>query len=296
MKVKMLLDNFIYEIYEFDEIFNDKATHYLNSLLHVGKVLILRDKKISLEDYHRLMLSIGEPEYHVLQNFSVDGYKDIIRISNYINPEGEQEGILDGGTYWHTDMSYKPSLGIATALMSLREPIYGGYTQFIDMVDALNVLRLNSDLVIKIESICGTSLDNIRVHHAFGNRRTILNPSAPNQLLTSDQQKTLAPAIHNLVQVHPYTGQQSLFAISGTAFCFDEISQEVSLKLLNELEDFIIENSQFYQHHYSPNDIIIWDNLLTLHRGYAIKPSHDIQNSRLLYRMNVNYSNRGLLL
>ncbi|MEQ4690490.1 TauD/TfdA dioxygenase family protein [Providencia manganoxydans] len=107
---------------------------------------------------------------------------------------------------------------------------------------------------------------------------------------------TLAPAIHNLVQVHPYTGQQSLFAISGTAFCFDEISQEVSLKLLNELEDFIIENSQFYQHHYSPNDIIIWDNLLTLHRGYAIKPSHDIQNSRLLYRMNVNYSNRGLLL
>uniref|UniRef100_UPI002AA0AECC TauD/TfdA dioxygenase family protein n=1 Tax=Providencia stuartii TaxID=588 RepID=UPI002AA0AECC len=252
--------------------------------------------KVILEDYYQLMLSIGTPEQHVLQNFSIDGYKDIIRISNFITPTGEHEGILDGGAYWHTDMSYKPQLGIATALMSIREPDYGGYTQFIDMVDALSILRKNSALLTKLENICGTSLETIQVHHTFGNRRAMFDPSQPTQLLTNDQQITLSLVIHNLVQVHPYTGQQSLFAVSGTAICFDGVPQEVSLPLLNELEDFIIENSQFYQHHYCSNDIIIWDNLLTLHRGYAIKPSHNIQNSRLLYRINVNYSNRGHLL
>lgn len=81
MKVKMLLDNFIYEVNGFDKTIDDIKKYNLNSLLHSGKVIILRNKKLSLEDYYQLMLSIGTPEQHILQNFSVSGYKDIDRKS-----------------------------------------------------------------------------------------------------------------------------------------------------------------------------------------------------------------------
>ncbi|MER5123144.1 hypothetical protein KDV41_21420, partial [Providencia stuartii] len=46
---------------------SDINKYNLNSLLHSGKVIILRNKKLSLEDYYQLMLSIGTPEQHILQ-------------------------------------------------------------------------------------------------------------------------------------------------------------------------------------------------------------------------------------
>lgn len=296
MKSRMLLENFVCEVTHYDVERNGGHNHDLVALLHAGKVLVLRHQKLSVTDYHRLMLSLGSPERHILQNFAVSGYEDIIRISNFITPTGEHEGVLDGGAYWHTDMSYKSKTGIATSLMSLREPIYGGYTQFLDMVDALDILRKNPVLCKKIENTCGVPLDEIRIHHGFGNRRALGDPRQPSQHLTSRQQAMLSPVIHNLVQVHPHTGQQSLFAVAGTALRFEGVIREKSLSLLNELEDFIIEHAQFYQHRYRSNDIVIWDNLLTLHRGYAIKPSRHIHNRRLLYRMNVAYINKGHIL
>ncbi|WP_275556715.1 TauD/TfdA family dioxygenase [Mixta sp. Marseille-Q2659] len=296
MKSRMLLENFVCEVIDYDLARDGAANHDLAALLHMGKVLVLRNQALSVFEYHQLMLSLGSPQRHVLQNFAVEGFADIIRISNFISPDGEPEGVLDGGAYWHTDMSYQPNIGIATSLLSLREPVCGGHTQFIDMVDALEALRKNQPLCQKLEQACGQPLEAIQVHHRFGNRRALGDPQQPTQRLTRGQQSTLAPVLHHLMQTHPRTGQQSLFAVAGTALRFEGVTPERSLPLLNELEDFVIEHAQFYQHHYRPGDLVIWDNLLTLHRGYGIEPSRNRHNSRLLYRMNVAYTEKGHLI
>lgn len=130
----------------------------------------------------------------------------------------------------------------------------------------------------------------IRVNHVFGNRRQLADPLQPVQKLTAQQKEGLSPVVHKLIYKHPLTGKPSLYAVAGTAVSLEGIPVEKSRMLLDELEDFIIEHAQFYQHKYCAGDLVIWDNMQTIHRGYVITPSYDINDYRLLYRINVSYS------
>lgn len=287
MKKKVLLNDFICEISYFDSQ-KESDVEMLAELLYRNKVLILRNQNISVLQYQQLMSTLGRFEQHPLQNFAIKNHPNIIKISNYILPDGKPEGVLDGGAYWHTDMSYKPFLGIFTSLLSQRVSSQSS-TQFIDMVDALQLLKSNIKLSKKIENTCGVPLEEIKVHHVFGNRQALKNPMQPTQLLTSTQQKEVFPVKHNLVQHHPCINSASLFSVAGTAFQFDGVTLNDSFELLNELENYIVENAQFYEHKYLFGDLLIWDNLQTLHRGFGISAIQDINESRLLYRINISY-------
>lgn len=141
MKYKILSDDFVCELkgFESQDFFANALS--VADLLSKYKVVVIRNSGLSLSDYRILLHKLGKPHPHVLQNFSVDGYPDVIKISNLVHANGEKEGVLDGGTYWHSDMSYKANAAIYTSLLSHREPSHGGFTQFIDMSDALCMLK-----------------------------------------------------------------------------------------------------------------------------------------------------------
>lgn len=66
--------------------------------------------------------------------------------------------------------------------------------------------------------------------------------------------------------------------------------REESLRILDILFNWLVAEAPRYEHTYMPGDIVIWDNLSTLHRGPDIPATEDESDYRLLYRINVDYS------
>lgn len=259
-------------------------------LLFEHRVLVIRGQSLSPEAYQGFMGSIGVPVHHVLQNLTVEGFPAILKISDHVLPDGTPSGVLDGGTYWHSDMSYLPVLGIATSLYAVRAAARSGGTSFLDLVRGWRLARGDEELLELLGCPAPDDASAVEVVHRFGNRHALRDDSAANQRLSPAQRSVLPGTRHRLVERHPITRTASLFAISGSAMELHGRSEGSSTLALDRLEETLLSRLDVYTHQYEPGDLVIWDNMSTLHRGVGVSPTHDLEQSRLLYRINVNYA------
>jgi taurine dioxygenase len=93
-------------------------------------------------------------------------------------------------------------------------------------------------------------------------------------------------AEHPIIYTHPESGHVSLYA-SGPphAITIGGMSAIASFKLMTLLHDHILQTNNVYLHKWHKGDMLIWDNLVTLHRSldnYGVQP-------QLLYRTQVKY-------
>jgi taurine dioxygenase len=257
------------------------------------KVLVIRQRNntLGVEGFVSLMKSLGTPVLHPLRRFSLPGHPEIIKISN-LYQGGAAVGVHEGGTYWHTDMSYKERKGVLTALYSVMEPASRGVsaTEFVDCEAAYRVITAG----VRSGSIeCPGSLAGrwgAQVRHRFGNRDAARDPGATTQRLTAAEAASLEPGVmHPLVLNHPLTGRPALYAVAATSVGIDGVSEEESVRVLTWLFEMVLEHAPRYVHHYKTGDVVIWDNLSTLHRGVPIDGTDDPRECRLLHRMNVEY-------
>jgi taurine dioxygenase len=259
-------------------------------LLFEHRVLIIRDQALSPERYQEFMRFFGHPIPHVLQNLTLDGFPAILKISDYIQPDGFPYGVLDGGSYWHSDMSYLTDLGIATSLYAVRASTHSGGTGFLDLVQGWRLVSADGDLLGLLKCPEPEDALSLEVAHRFGNRHALHDDSAARQPLSQEQQRTLTGARHRLVERHPVTGTASLFATSGSAMELVGESPGRSELILDRLEKTLLANLTPYTHRYQPGDLVLWDNMGTLHCGAGVEPTRDFEDSRLLYRINVKYT------
>jgi taurine dioxygenase len=263
--------------------------HLIKDYLFNNKVLVIKDQVLNPDDYLQFMKKIGEPIKHVLQNYSVDGYPELIKISNLINDEGENEGVLDGGCYWHSDMSYLSILGIATSLYCIKTPSSGGETSFLDMLDGYRKVK-NEACITSPLATKSLTLNELVVEHFFGNREQLIDHESLYQPLSAKQYSELNSVYHKLVEIHPTLNQETLFSVCGSSFYIQGFSDRDSIEFLNLLADFIIDNANHYNHKYECGDLVMWDNMTTLHKGNVIKATANRDQCRLLYRINVDYN------
>lgn len=97
------------------------------------RLLILRNQGIGHVEQIIFSRIFGELEVHVLDQFRVPGFPEILRISN-IFESGKPIGLYDGDNEeeWHTDHSWKQSVSSASLLYSVIAPAAGGDTLFVD--------------------------------------------------------------------------------------------------------------------------------------------------------------------
>ncbi|MEU1122535.1 TauD/TfdA family dioxygenase [Streptomyces sp. NPDC005899] len=262
----------------------------LRTLLHRHRVLVLRGQSLSPRRYQTFMEHFGRPVPHVLQNLTVPGFPSILTISDYVKPDGTPFGVLDGGAYWHADMSYLQDLGIATSLYAVRAAERSGGTAFADLASALELLPSRPDL---LELLGCESVDEVLaldVVHRFGNRKALRDDTAAKQNLSQEQHARLRGARHKLIETHPVTGGRGLFAPSGSAMSVVGLPDARSELALDALEEFVLKELPGYTHRYRPGDLVIWDNMSTLHRGTGVSPTRDLEDSRVLHRINVRYA------
>ncbi|MBB1244060.1 TauD/TfdA family dioxygenase [Streptomyces durbertensis] len=261
----------------------------LRTHLYQHRVVVLRDQSLSSQQYQTFMEHLGQPIPHVLQNLTVQGYPSILTISDYVMADGTPTGVLDGGSYWHADMSYLQDIGIATSLYALRAAARSGGTAFADLTPALELMAFRPDL---LELLGCESVDEVLaldVVHRFGNRRALQDDAAAKQSLSREQHAQLRGTRHKLIEKHPVTGIPSLFAPSGSAMSVVGLSDAESDRALDALEEFVLKELPGYTHRYQPGDLVIWDNMSTLHRGTGVSATRNLESSRLLHRINVKY-------
>jgi alpha-ketoglutarate-dependent taurine dioxygenase len=96
------------------------------------------------------------------------------------------------------------------------------------------------------------------------------------------------PTVHQpLVRVHPVTGRKALYGAAGTCLAIDGLDDAESKALLGELGRHAVDARFQYVHQYAKDDLVIWDNASTLHRGPTLEEARGEGEARVMHRCSV---------
>jgi taurine dioxygenase len=192
----------------------------------------------------------GHPEVMILSNKKVDG-KPI--------------GLGDAGQDWHTDMSYSKMIAFTNVLYGLEIPHRDGQplggTEFSNMRAAY----------VALPEALKKKLDGMTVLHDFNkfweNMRK--QPGCTRPPLTQAQLKAKPPVSHPIFLTHPITGEKILYANPGYSIQINELPKQESDEILEFLFAHQLQPQFRYQHRWTAGDVLMWDNMGTIHNAVA---------------------------
>ena len=167
---------------------------------------------------------------------------------------------------WHTDASFQDPAGRYSMLSARVVPPSDADTEFADMKSAWDTL----------DAATRRQIDGLHVHHSIAYSRQSLGfEFSPEEL------DNLKGAIHPLVRTNPRTGRRSLY-LAAHATRIMEMPVPEGRLLLRDLMDHATQRQFVHAHAWRPGDLVIWDNLATMHRG---RPFADGVHRRELRRV-----------
>lgn len=244
----------------------------VSDLLSQFSVVVIRDQNITNEQHINFSEYFGDLEVTkagtngagskliILQNFDEDGNivppTDRQRLNNLANQE------------WHSDSSFKKIPSKLSILSAKMIPAKGGNTEFLSMRAVYNALpkKLKSNIEDKV------------CWHDYSYGRSKIDAN----LVTADEKKALPPVKQKLVLNNKKYGK-SLY-IGAHCSKIDGMNDDESQNLLDEIYEYIDNESHVYSHIWKPYDLIMWDNRAVLHRATPIKGKIE---KRLMVRTTV---------
>lgn len=171
-----------------------------------------------------------------------------------------------GNRLWHTDASFQDPPGRYSMLHARVVPSVPADTEFADMRAAYDALDAESK----------ARIEGLRAHHSIAYSRQTLGFE-----FSAEEQEQLKGALHPLVRTNPRTGRRSLYLASHASRIAGWPVPEGRL-LLRDLTEHATQPPFVYRHSWRPGDLVIWDNLATMHRG---RPFDDARHRRELRRV-----------
>ena len=231
----------------------------VSDLLSQFSVVVIRNQNITNDQHIHFSEYFGDLEVTkagtngsgskliILRNFDEDGNivpaTDRKRLNNLANQE------------WHSDSSFKKIPSKLSILSAKIIPEKGGNTEFLSMRAVYN--SLPEKLKLNIE-------DKVCWHdYSYGRSKIDAN------LVTADEKKALPPVKQKLVLNNKKYGK-SLY-IGAHCSKIDGMNDDESQNLLDEIYEYIDNESHVYSHIWKPYDLIMWDNRAVLHRATPIK-------------------------
>ncbi|HYM71863.1 MAG TPA: TauD/TfdA family dioxygenase [Stellaceae bacterium] len=233
----------------------------------LGKYGVLRFPRQQLDPARQMAFSgrFGSLEINVAGAFQEPGHPEIMILSNMTDANGRPIGARDAGQDWHTDMSYSETIAFANVLYALKVPHRDGLplggTEFANMHAAYD--GLPDDLKAR--------LDGMTVLHDFNKFWDMMlkRPGTWRKPLTPEQRAKKPPVSHPIFLTHPITGRKVLYANPGYAIRINELPEHESDEILELLFDHQLQAKYRYLHHWSEGDVLLWDDIGTLHNAHA---------------------------
>jgi len=243
-------------------------------------VLRFPKQRLATEDFARFGRLFGELEINVANQFHEPGFPEVMVLSN-MTADGKPIGLGDAGQGWHTDMSYSKEVALANVLYAIKVPMRDGRplgdTQFRNMHAAYD------DLPAEIK----TRLKGRTATHDFAKFWDMMRarPDSRRAPLTPEQRAKKPPVSQPIFRTHPVTGRTVLYCNPGYATRIDGMPEAESAELLRYLFQHQEQKKYFYAHQWAQGDVLMWDNIGTVHNAAADYAPHEPRYMRRLQIM-----------
>ena len=221
----------------------------------------------------------GELEINVANRFHEPGFPEVMVLSN-MTKDGKPIGLGDAGQGWHTDMSYSRDIALANVLYAIKVPSRNGVplgdTQFRSMQLAYE--HLPADIKSRLAGRTAT--------HDFAKFWDMMRsrPGSQRAPLTPEQRAKRPPVSQPIFRTHPITGRAVLYCNPGYTICIDDMAEAESVELLAFLFAHQEQDKFFYAHKWAEGDVLMWDNIGTVHNAVA---DYRPDESRYMRRLQV---------
>lgn len=225
-------------------------------------------------------LSFGRRFGHIPKTGLTKGahpdHNEILIVSN-LEENGQKIGVGDAGWMdWHTDYSFRPRVSQVGFLEAVEVPSSGGgQTLF------TNMYALYESLPAELRR----RMHSYRARHALrtGYEETIEEkyqgevsiewPAAGEAKAPAIQPEDGTSTVHPLIARNPRTGRQAVYVSSLNTKRVLELAPDESRELLRELWKHAGSPAHTYAHTWQQGDIVMWDQLGTVHAKQAFDPA-----------------------
>jgi taurine dioxygenase len=242
-------------------------------------VLRIPDQKIDAVALKTFAARFGSLEINVANTYQEPGHPEVMILSN-IKKDGKPIGLSDAGQDWHTDMSYSAEIAFANVLYGITIPRRNGValggTEFANMYAAYDDLP-----EVRRKRLQGaTAVHDFNKFWEEMRRR----PGSPRAPLTDEQRRKKPPVSHPVFMRHPITGRFLLYANPGYTMHINGWDAQESAEMLEFLFAHQLQKQYRYVHSWTEGDVLIWDDLCTLHNAW---PDYGPDEHRLIKRCQV---------
>jgi len=183
-----------------------------------------------------------------------------------------QFNLKDEFPEWHLDNSFNPQVQSVGVLRAEVLPPIGGGTIWSNMARAYDALSPTMQAWLE---------DTEVVHAAPPGQRAVLNIGNKSQDVQDTWEREVAARKHPAVVRHPTSGKKILFVNPSYCIKIVGLSNSESATLLRFLFQHAVCPDFTYRHRWTEGDILVWDELATLH----LAPSDYLPHERRVVRV-----------
>ena len=184
-------------------------------------------------------------------NEALTDISNVDETGQLLSPDDRRRHYGLANRLWHTDASFVAPPGRYSLLSARVIPAQGADTEFADMRAAWETL----------EPTMQQRLLPLQAHHSIAYSRQVLGFE-----FSADEAHQLRGVIQPLVRTNAVTGRRALY-LAAHASRIEGMSLPEGRLLLRELIEHATQAHFVYRHRWQAGDLVIWDNLATMHRA-----------------------------
>ncbi|NOG71719.1 TauD/TfdA family dioxygenase [Roseicella sp. DB1501] len=243
--------------------------------LHRHGVLLLRNLPRDPAAQVAFSRRLGALELHSASAHTHPEHPEIFCVGNVEEPGGLRANFATGVEQWHADSSYRAVPSRASLFYAAIVPPEGGETWLLDAGTAYE--ELPAAMQARIEGL--RAVHDLNTLAEWNRRHT---PGKPP--LSAETRRRFPPVSQPLVRVHPVTGRRSLFLCPAVISHVEGLSPAEGEALIAALMRHAAQERYVYRHRWQVGDLVIWDNLATLHTASLFDHT---RYQRLMFRTTV---------
>jgi taurine dioxygenase len=268
---------------------DDAAFAQVSKAFFDNEVVVFRNQRLTPEQQIAFTRRFGQLEQHVRKEHRLDGYPEILIVSNVLDKQGKAIGVEDAGRFWHSDLSYKQVPSLLSALYAIEVPVRGGEvlgnTSFASTTAAYDALTEDmKERLLGLKNVHsyvyyrGRNIQAQKEEQARGDR------VVQEHALTEEHLKQVPDTEAPIVRTHPVTGRKGLFVNEAHTSRIVGLPGAEGDALLKEICAHIVKPEFQYEHHWKAGDLLMWDNIAVQHKANF---NYRLPLRRLMYRTTV---------
>lgn len=231
----------------------------LRDAFHENAMLVVRDQALNPAEQTAFTRRFGDIQYHINDEYKMPDQPEVLILSTELDADGNNLGIPDAGSDWHSDHSYVDVPTAYTILQSVIVPDNGGDTEWVGMTAAYDAL--SDEMKERIDGLIA-----IHSFNRFRNPR-MTRPDRHGDGEAYYAERSPPDAFHPIARTHPHTGKKALFISPRFTLGIQDMDDAEAQPLLDELFDHLLEERFIYHHQWRKGDLVMWDNRQTLHKA-----------------------------